>query len=56
MKPLFCFFATMAIALTMGPAFFCQQRSTSEIHARINSIPTGADIKVDGAYIGTTPL
>jgi hypothetical protein len=56
MKALFRFFATMAIALTMGPAFFGQQRSTSEIHARINSIPTGADIKVDGAYVGTTPL
>ena len=56
MKALFRFFATMAIALTMGPAFFGQQRSTSEIHARIKSIPTGADIKVDGAYVGTTPL
>ena len=56
MKALFRFFATVAIALTMGPAFFGQQRSTSEIHARINSIPTGADIKVDGTYVGTTPL
>jgi PEGA domain len=56
MKALFRFFSTVAIALTMGPAFFGQQGSTSKIHARITSIPTGADIKVDGAYVGTTPL
>jgi PEGA domain-containing protein len=56
MKPLFRFFPTVAIALTMGPAFFGQQRSANEIHARISSIPTGADVKVDGAYVGTTPL
>jgi len=50
------FFATVAIALTIGPAFFGQQRSASELHARINSIPTGANVKVDGADVGTTPL
>jgi hypothetical protein len=29
--------------------------STAYIHAHINSIPAGADIQVDGAYVGTTP-
>jgi hypothetical protein len=29
--------------------------STANIHARINSIPAGADIQVDGAYVGVTP-
>src|SRR5258708_1498113 len=28
---------------------------TPNIHAHINSIPGGADIQVDGAYVGTTP-
>jgi hypothetical protein len=31
-------------------------RSTTEIHAHIRSTPAGADILVDGAYVGTTPL
>lgn len=31
-------------------------RSTTEIHARIRSTPSGADILVDGTYVGTTPL
>jgi len=56
LKAPFRFFATVAIALTMGPAFFGQQRSVSNIHARISSIPTGANVKVDGADVGTTPL
>jgi hypothetical protein len=46
----------VAVALTIGPAFFGQQGQASEIHARINSIPTGANVKVDGADVGTTPL
>lgn len=31
-------------------------RSTPKIHARIRSTPGGADIFVDGTYLGTTPL
>ena len=31
-------------------------RSTTAIHARIRSTPSGADIFVDGTYVGTTPL
>ena len=31
-------------------------RSTAEIHAHIKSTPAGADILVDGIYVGTTPL
>ena len=30
--------------------------SDGDIHARINSIPPGADIQVDGTYVGITPL
>ena len=56
MKALFRFFATVAVALTMVPPYFGQQGSASEIHARINSVPTGANVKVDGADVGTTPL
>jgi hypothetical protein len=31
-------------------------RSTAEIHAHIKSTPAGADILVDGTYVGTAPL
>ena len=31
-------------------------RPGSHIHAHISSTPPGADIQVDGAYVGTTPL
>jgi PEGA domain len=31
-------------------------KSTTEIHAHIKSTPAGADILVDGTYVGTTPL
>lgn len=56
MKAVFRFFATVAIALATGLASFGQQRSASEIHSRINSVPTGANVEVDGADVGTTPL
>jgi len=30
-------------------------RSPTDIHAHISSTPAGADIQVDGAYVGATP-
>jgi len=30
-------------------------RSATDIHAHITSTPAGADIQVDGAYVGATP-
>jgi hypothetical protein len=32
------------------------RKPDSDIHARISSTPAGADIEVDGVYVGTTPL
>lgn len=31
-------------------------RPATDIHAHINSSPAGADVQVDGTYVGTTPL
>ena len=52
---LFGYLAAVSTEGRVEKASLCSPRSATDIHAHINSTPAGADIQVDGAYVGATP-
>ena len=53
---LFGYLAAVSTEDHVEEASLLPPRSAPNIHAHISSTPAGADIRVDGAYVGTTPL
>jgi PEGA domain-containing protein len=52
---LFGYLAAVSTEDRVEEASLWSPRSASNIHAHISSTPAGADIQVDGAYVGATP-
>jgi uncharacterized protein (TIGR03118 family) len=52
---LFGYVAAVSTVDRLAEASGLTPRSATNIHAHISSIPAGADIQVDGAYVGATP-
>jgi hypothetical protein len=52
---LFGYVAAVSTENHVEEASLSSPRSPIDIHAHINSTPSGADIQVDGAFVGATP-
>jgi uncharacterized protein (TIGR03118 family) len=52
---LFGYVAAVSTENHVEEASLSSLRSPTDIHAHVNSTPSGADIQVDGAFVGTTP-
>ena len=54
-EQLFVYLAAIGVG-RRGETLPHSSRSGSDIHAHFSSTPSGADVQMDGAYVGTTPL
>jgi len=54
-RGLFGYVAAVSTEDRVEEASRSSPRSPTDIHAHISSTPAGADIQVDGAYVGATP-
>ena len=54
-RGLFGYVAAVSTEDRVEEASLWSPRSSTDIHAHISSTPAGADIQVDGAYVGATP-